>query len=149
MLVSIIYNPDILKIFINAGLPLHSLSDLPILGDAIRAAEAPQITVQEMKQLIDNQDKRLLLIDVRTPEEYEYSHIAKAINIPLSDIEQGRGIKQIKSLLPGRKLITYCSKGSRSNKVLELLRKKGIQGTNLKGGIDEWREKIDPSIPEL
>jgi adenylyltransferase/sulfurtransferase len=145
----LIYNPDTLKILINAGLPLNSLSGLPVLGDAIRAAQAPQITVQELKKLIDTQDNSLLIVDVRTPEEYQYSHIQQAVNIPLLDIEQDQGIKQIKSLLTGRKLITYCSKGPRSNKAIELLKKAGVQGTNLQGGIYEWREKIDPSMPEL
>ncbi|HLO88435.1 MAG TPA: rhodanese-like domain-containing protein [Nostocaceae cyanobacterium] len=145
---SSIYNPDILKLLIQAGLPLNYLSGLPVLGDAIRAAEAPQISVQKLKQLIDNEDKNLLLIDVRSPEEYEYGSIPTAILVPLTDIEQGKGIDKIKSLIPGHKLVTYCSKGPRSNKALELLRKAGIEGANLQGGIYEWRAKIDPSMPE-
>ncbi len=149
ILTSGIYNPNIFKVFIKAGLPLNSLTSLPILGDAIRAAESPQISVQELKKLIDAHDTSLLLVDVRSPEEYQYSHIQGAILVPLTDIEKGTGINKIKSLLPGHKLITYCSVGIRSNRALDNLRHASIQGTNLTGGITEWQRIIEPSMPEL
>lgn len=145
----IIYNPNILKPLIQSRIPLNHLSGLPILGNAIRAANNPQITVQELKKLIDSKNPQILLIDVRSPEEYEYTHIPGAILVPLTDIEAGIGIKKIKALIPEHKLITYCSVGIRSNKALELLKAEGITGKNVQGGIHEWREKIDLSMPEL
>lgn len=141
----VLYNPEIIKPLINAGIPLSKLSGIPILGDAVRAANTPQITVQELQQLIDNQDSSFVLVDVRSLEEYEYTHIPGAIFVSLTDIEKGAGIEKIKSLIPGKRLITYCAVGKRSNKALELLKNAGINGTNVKGGIYEWREKIDPS----
>ncbi|MBD2293498.1 hypothetical protein H6G06_08345 [Anabaena sphaerica FACHB-251] len=145
----VIYNPHLLKPLIQAGIPLTNLCGIPVLGDAVRAANTPQITVQELRQLIDNKDPKLLLIDVRSLEEYEYTHIPGAIFVPLTEIEQGRGINKIQALITGNRLITYCAVGKRSNKALELLKKAGIEGTNVKGGIHEWREKIDPSMPEI
>jgi adenylyltransferase/sulfurtransferase len=144
-----ISHPNFVKIFIQFGLPVDSLSSLPILGNAILAAEAPQITVQELKQIIDSKNDKLLLVDVRSPEEYEDSHISGAILVPLTDIENRTGIKKIKSLIPGHRLITYCSTGVRSNKAIELLKQQGIQAKNLTGGIREWRQKIEPSMPEI
>jgi sulfur-carrier protein adenylyltransferase/sulfurtransferase len=141
--------PDTLKPMINAGLPLNYFSQLPLLGDAIRAAESPQITVQELKQLIDGKSHKFLLVDVRNPEEYYNAHIQGAILVSLSDIEDGSGITKIKSLLKGQKLITYCAVGHRSHKALELLRGASIFGTNLQGGIKVWRKEIEPSMPEL
>ncbi|MBK1987230.1 hypothetical protein A0J48_006725 [Sphaerospermopsis aphanizomenoides BCCUSP55] len=144
-----IYNPELLQPLIKAGIPLTNLSSLPVLGDAIRASNTPQITVQELKQLIDRQDPKFLLIDVRSLDEYEDVHIPGAIFVPLTDIEQGTGIKKIKLLMPGHRLITYCSVGKRSNKALELLKESGIEGANVQGGIHEWREKIDPAMSEV
>ncbi|NET69938.1 MAG: hypothetical protein F6K62_02480 [Sphaerospermopsis sp. SIO1G2] len=88
-------------------------------------------------------------MDVRSFVEYENTHIPGAIFIPLTDIEDGKGITKIKSIISNKKLITYCSVGIRSNKALELLKNAGVTGTNVQGGINQWREKIDPTMPKL
>ncbi|MEI6443841.1 MAG: rhodanese-like domain-containing protein [Nostocales cyanobacterium ELA583] len=72
--------------------------------------------------LILSKNPQLLLIDVRTPAEYEYTHIPGAMLVTLTDIQAGSGSKKIKSLIPRHQLVTYCSVGVRSNKALELLR---------------------------
>ncbi|MEP0870886.1 rhodanese-like domain-containing protein [Trichocoleus desertorum AS-A10] len=149
LLAYIIYHPDALKPLIQAGLPLGSLSHLPLIGDSIRAAEAPQVSVQALKQLIDSKAKNFVLIDVRTPEEYGDVHLPGAVSIPIAEIEQGSGIAKIKALAIGHQVITYCTAGQRSNKALELLRKAEIQGSSVKGGIRAWRKQIDPSMSEI
>jgi rhodanese-related sulfurtransferase len=149
ILAGVNHNPYSLKFLIKAGLPLNSFSELPILGDAVRAAEAVQISVQELKKLIDSKVTDFVLVDVREQEEYETAHIPDAVLVPLTDIQKGVGITKIKSLIVGKKLITYCSVGKRSHRALELLRKTGIEGKNVSGGIEEWREKIDQSMPEV
>jgi sulfur-carrier protein adenylyltransferase/sulfurtransferase len=149
ILATINYNPYLLKPLIKSGLPLNYLSGLPILGDAVRSAETPQISVQELKKLIDSKVTDFFLVDVREPEEYDTAHIPDAVLVPLTDIQKGIGVTKIKSLIVGKKLITYCSVGKRSHRALELLRKTGIEGKNVSGGIEEWREKIDQSMPEI
>ncbi|MDJ0737695.1 MAG: hypothetical protein QNJ47_27175 [Nostocaceae cyanobacterium] len=64
-----VYKPEVLKPLIQAGVPVNFLSGLPILGDCIRVAVTPQITVQELKRLIDGKNNNFLVIDVRSPEE--------------------------------------------------------------------------------
>jgi len=145
LLAFIIYDPDILSPLIKTGLPLDQISGLPILGNAIRTAESPQISVQELKELIDTKATNFVLVDVRTPAEYQLAHIPGAILVPLTDIENGTGIAKIKSLVHGHRLITYCSTGFRSHQTLAILRRMGIQGTNLTGGIQAWRQEIDPN----
>jgi len=149
ILAYVIYHPNSLKPLIQAGLPLDSLSSIPVIGDSIRAAEAPQISVQALKQLIDSKAANFILVDVRTPEEYSDAHIPGAVSIPLAEIEQGIGIAKIKALTPSHQVITYCTAGKRSNKALELLRKARIQSSNVNGGIRDWRKQIDPSMPEI
>ena len=64
------YNSNLLRPLIQAGVPLATATDLPIVGYAIKEASNPVMSVQQLKQLIDSKDKNYLLVDVRTPEEY-------------------------------------------------------------------------------
>ena len=143
-----IYNPDILRPLIKAGIPLEVASGLPIVGNAIQQAQVPQITVQELKQLMDSKATNFVLIDVREPEEYEIARIPGSILVPLGEIESGEGVDKIKSLLKNRRLIAHCKVGRRAAKALVLLKVAGIEGTNLKGGIQSWSREIDSSVPQ-
>lgn len=119
-----------------------------------KAAEAeasntiPEMTVQDLKALIDSGDKDFVLLDVRNPHEYEIAQIPGSVLIPLSDIENGKGVTQVKELLNGSKLIAHCKMGGRSAKALAILQENGITGTNVKGGIQAWSREIDSSVPE-
>ena len=141
------YNSDLLRPLIKAGVPLAVASDMPMIGYAIQEASEPMISVQQLKQLLDSKDQNYLLVDVRTPEEYKLSHVPGAVLVPLQDIEQGKGIREIKSQLNGRKLLAYCTSGKRSARALVVLHKAGITGTKVEGGIKAWTKEIDPSLP--
>ena len=119
-----------------------------------QAAEAQQqsmlteMTVTELKALIDSGADDFVLIDVRNPNEYEIAKIPGAILIPLPDIEQGKGIEQVKAALNGHRLIAHCKMGGRSAKALAILQEAGIEGTNVKGGIQAWSREVDSSVLE-
>jgi adenylyltransferase/sulfurtransferase len=119
-----------------------------------QAAEAEQqsmlaeMTVTELKQLIDSGADDFVLIDVRNPNEYEIAKIPGAILIPLPDIENGNGIEQVKAALNGHRLIAHCKMGGRSAKALAILKEAGIEGTNVKGGIQAWSREVDSSVLE-
>jgi sulfur-carrier protein adenylyltransferase/sulfurtransferase len=119
-----------------------------------KAAEAQQqsmlteMTVTELKQLIDSGAKDFVLIDVRNPNEYDIAKIPGSILIPLPDIEQGKGIEQVKAALNGHRLIAHCKMGGRSAKALSILKEAGIEGTNVKGGIQAWSREVDASVLE-
>jgi sulfur-carrier protein adenylyltransferase/sulfurtransferase len=119
-----------------------------------KAAEAEQqsmlaeMTVTELKQLIDSGAKDFVLIDVRNPNEYDIAQIPGSILIPLPDIEQGDGIEQVKAALNGHRLIAHCKMGGRSAKALAILKEAGIEGTNVKGGIQAWSREVDASVLE-
>jgi len=140
------YNSDLLRPLMQAGVPLAGASDLPVVGYAIQEASEPLMSVQQLKQLENSKDKNYLIVDVRTANEYKLSHIPGAVSLPLIDLEQGKGIKEIKSQLKGRKLIAYCTSGKRSARALVLLHKAGIVGTKVQGGIEAWTKEIDPSL---
>jgi molybdopterin/thiamine biosynthesis adenylyltransferase/rhodanese-related sulfurtransferase len=108
----------------------------------------PEMTVKELKQVIDSGAKDILLLDVRNPNEYEIAQIPGAVLVPLPDIENGQGVEKIKSMLNGHRLIVHCKMGGRSAKALTLLKDYGIEGTNVKGGITAWSREVDASVPE-
>jgi rhodanese-related sulfurtransferase len=141
-------NPDVLVPLIKAGVPLEGLSNYSnVVKHAYKRANTPRISSQELKQLIDSKATDYLLLDVRTPKEYNISKIPGAVNVPVTEIENGSGVEKVKSMIKGRRLIAYCTHGYRSAKALLKLDEAGIKGTQYDGGIQEWTEKIDPSLP--
>jgi sulfur-carrier protein adenylyltransferase/sulfurtransferase len=119
-----------------------------------KAAEAAaqsamnEMTVIELKQLIDSGVQDYLLVDVRNPNEYEIAQIPGAVLIPLPDIEQGSGVEKVKSLIGDKKLIVHCKMGGRSAKAVGILQAAGITGTNVQGGIQAWSQQVDPSVTQ-
>lgn len=74
------------------------------------------------------------IIDVRSKEEYETSHIPEAIHIPLNELKD-----QWHRLHKNCSLITVCSRGGgRSAKGAEILRSLGFNASWLCGGTEKW-----------
>jgi sulfur-carrier protein adenylyltransferase/sulfurtransferase len=111
-----------------------------------RMSAIPEITVTELKQLLES-DRQILLLDVRNPNEYEIARIPGSVLIPLPEIENGDGVAKVKGLLNGHELVVHCKLGGRSAKALQVLAEAGVSGTNVKGGITAWSNEVDPSIP--
>jgi sulfur-carrier protein adenylyltransferase/sulfurtransferase len=107
-----------------------------------------EMTVTELKQVLDGGADNVLLLDVRNPNEYEIARIPGSVLVPLPDIENGDGVDKVKSLVNGHQLIVHCKMGGRSAKALGILKQHGIEGTNVKGGITAWSQEVDPSVPE-
>ena len=76
------------------------------------------IPFESEKDMIEKND--VLLIDVRTVNEYDLMHIKNAINIPVNEIEQR--IFQVESTHP---LMVYCSSGARSKTAIQILNNLG------------------------
>ncbi|HEY9852566.1 MAG TPA: molybdopterin-synthase adenylyltransferase MoeB [Leptolyngbyaceae cyanobacterium] len=116
--------------------------------EAKRQMEISEMSVQELKQLLDSGANDFVLLDVRNPNEYEIARIPGSVLVPLPDIEQGEGVEKVKQLLNGHRLIAHCKMGGRSAKALGILKEAGIEGTNVKGGITAWSREVDSSVPE-
>ena len=92
------------------------------------------ITAEEAKRIMDTQTGYVIL-DVRTPKEYDEKHIPEAILIPDYEIhEKAEGILTDKNQL----ILVYCRSGRRSKLASEELLELGY--TNIKefGGIIDW-----------
>jgi adenylyltransferase/sulfurtransferase len=116
--------------------------------EAKQQAEMSEMTVGELKQLIDSGAQDYVLLDVRNPNEYDIARIPGSVLVPLPDIENGAGVEKVRSLVNGHRLIVHCKMGGRSAKAIGLLKAAGIDGTNVKGGIQAWSREIDSSVPE-
>ena len=117
-------------------------------AEAQQQAAMEEITVQELKQILDSNADDYVLLDVRNPNEYEIARIPGAVLVPLPDIENGDGVSKVKDLVNGHKLIVHCKMGGRSAKAISILKEAGIDGTNVKGGINAWSQEVDPSVPQ-
>ncbi|OCR02695.1 molybdenum cofactor biosynthesis protein MoeB [Oscillatoriales cyanobacterium USR001] len=116
--------------------------------EAKEQMEISEMTVVELKKLIDSGKSDFLLLDVRNPNEYEIAKIPGSVLVPLPDIERGDGVLKVKELLNGHRLIAHCKMGGRSAKALGILKEAGIEGINVKGGITAWSKEVDPAVPQ-
>lgn len=116
--------------------------------EAKQQMESQEMTVKDLKELLDSGAKDFVLLDVRNPNEYDIAKIPGSVLVPLPDIENGNGVAKVKEILNGHRLIAHCKMGGRSAKALGILKEAGIVGTNVKGGITAWSREIDPSVPE-
>ena len=110
------------------------------------AGAVESISVGELKTLLDAGGDDIVLIDVRMPQEAEIATIPGAVLVPLDQIENGTAIEQVRELAAGKRLYAHCKLGGRSAKALIALKREGIEGINVAGGIDAWSQEIDSSV---
>jgi len=97
----------------------------------------------EVKELLDS-GTDIVLVDVREKWEFEYCRIPNSIHISVTDIPDN-----ISKLETKKPLILVCHNGRRSRHIGEELIKKGFDNLiNLKGGVDQWADDIDVSMPK-
>jgi rhodanese-related sulfurtransferase len=100
------------------------------------------ITPAELQERRERGGK-VLLIDVREPEEYELAHVEGAHLLPLSRFNEWGA-----SLDPEAETIVMCHHGIRSAQVCAYLARQGFKNlSNLEGGIDRWSCEIDRNVP--
>lgn len=82
-------------------------------------------------------DTSVVVLDVRTAEEFAESHLPNAINI---DVKQEKFMEKAKALLPvDRTIAVYCRSGRRSAQAASQLAEEGYKCVNLLGGILAWK----------
>jgi len=101
-----------------------------------------EVTVQELKQKIDNKED-FQLIDVRETFEYETSNL-DGENIPLGGL-----LIESDKISRDKPVIVQCRSGKRSAAaIMQLEQMHGFTNLfNLKGGIIAWQEAFDPNMP--
>ena len=101
-----------------------------------------EISVGELKQAIDKNPSQYYLLDVRNPQEWDICYIEKSVMIPLGELAN-----RVNEIPKDRKIITICHTGRRSLTALNTLKLAGITNVkSLKGGVEDWATKIDPTM---
>ena len=96
------------------------------------------VAVQEFANIISD-TTTVILVDVRTAEEYGSGHIENALNIDVKhdDFEE----IAIKTLPKNKTVAVYCRSGRRSKKAAEILSKNGYNVIELDSGYTGWTNK--------
>lgn len=145
-----------------SAVALFNHMDIPTF---IASLNTKQVTVAQLQQ---GKLKPVILIDVRSPEEYAEDRIGDSPLVPLTDIEMGFGAKQVQAIVKARVksdrpqpiVVLYCARGGRSIKAYhklekmaqysqEIPRNKTQQNQDmpfnfvvLSGGIKAWRQAV-------
>ena len=102
-------------------------------------------------------DESLVLIDVRTPEEFtgetgfpddpRQGHIPGARNVPVNELIglTRQELEEMVGAPPGAEVVVYCHSGGRSGFAAEVLAVAGYDARNYPGSWREWSR--DPSLP--
>jgi adenylyltransferase/sulfurtransferase len=110
---------------------------------AAAPADDWEITPVELKRRLDA-GENLFVLDVREPNEYQINRIQGSTLIPLGELP-----RRYQELPRDREIIAQCKVGGRSAKAVDYLRTVGFTKVkNLRGGILEWIDRVDPSQPK-
>jgi adenylyltransferase/sulfurtransferase len=108
------------------------------------ASNPDEVTVQEMKQALDDPKLGIKVIDVREPDEHQIAHVKGVPLIPLSVLPQ-----RFTELDPNQHIYIHCKSGVRSLKALQFLREQGYKYLkSVKGGINAWADEVDHNVPK-
>jgi rhodanese-related sulfurtransferase len=95
------------------------------------------ITSSELEKSL-SADPGLTLLDVRTPVEFEQTHIEGSINIPLDQLDPSNFIRN-NSYPKEHRVYLICQSGQRSQHAAKLFDKEGLSGAVvLQGGVADW-----------
>lgn len=110
----------------------------------MNAAETPlEISVTDAKALREHSPDGTVIIDVREPFELDICRVAGAVHIPMRQVPE-----QVDGLPRDKHLLILCHAGSRSRRVTEFLRARGLTTvSNISGGIDAWAVEVEPGMP--
>lgn len=99
-------------------------------------ADAPQVAQVSQQALLDMQAQGtpMLLLDVRTPEEFAAGHIAGAVNIPYDQVAS-----RLEEIPKDKEVVLYCKSGRRSGMAAETLAVNGYTKLgHLDGDMQGW-----------
>ena len=118
------------------------------------------MTADELAALLERNEVHLL--DVRSAEEYEglagypcdpvQGHIPGALNLDLNELYAAGGDQAAvrrylaeRGIAEGRRVVTYCHSGQRSELAAALLRAAGVDAVNYEGSWHEWSRRETPA----
>lgn len=101
---------------------------------------AGQVSPDQARQLLENE---ALILDVRSPGEFDSGHLDGAVNIPLPTISQGISELEVP---PSRPILAYCLSGSRSSMACRTLRSIGYNEVHNLGSLNRAKKITGMSL---
>lgn len=103
---------------------------------------AKNVDVTQAKAMIDK--GKVVVVDVRTPSEWNSGHLKGALHIDISSADFDKKIAQLAKDKP---VVVYCAVGGRSARAASAMAGKGITTVyNMSGGIQDWTAKGYPVV---
>lgn len=130
-------------------LPLYFIFISLLLSSAVLQASgviSENVDIHTFSTLITKHadDTNAQIIDVRTPAEFQASHIANAL---LIDFYDKKFIEQLEQLDKEKTYLLYCRSGNRSGKTLQLMKNLGFKAAyNMQGGMRAWTKAKYPVV---
>lgn len=108
------------------------------------ANDGQEISVQELHKQISKGSLKAKILDVRTPKEIKATGVIKGAIV--KNAFDANIADYINKLDPKKEYIVYCYSGGRSNNVIKKMKRRGIKGINLTGGISAWKKEKFPLV---
>ncbi|HSP30296.1 MAG TPA: rhodanese-like domain-containing protein [Ilumatobacteraceae bacterium] len=124
--------------------PAADVADSAPTGDAADAAadDATVITgistisVDEAAAIADNPPANLVVLDVRTPEEFAEGHLDGAVLVDFYDADFAEQLATLDTDVP---YLVYCRSGNRSGQAMGVMEQLGFSSAaDVDGGIVAW-----------
>ena len=104
--------------------------------ECVRAAQCPTLPPDRFAELVAAED--VVVVDVRTPEEFATGHLAGAVNL---DVTAPDFTEAVAGLDPDGVYALYCRSGNRSRTAAQVMSASGITATaDLAGWIQAWSQ---------
>ena len=120
------------------------LAALLLMSAAVAEPTFQQITQEEAARILE-EETGYVLLDVRTPEEYDEGHIPGAINLPNETIGEGE-LPELPEL--DQMILVYCRSGRRSKEAAGKLAALGYTQVLEFGGIMTWTGEVVSTLEE-
>lgn len=100
--------------------------------------------VEESAEVFENQPEGLVVLDVRTPDEFNAGHLDGAVMIDFYEPDFADRIAELDRDAP---YLLYCRSGNRSGKTADIMRGLGFTDvTDVDGGIASWVNAGHPVV---
>ncbi len=125
---------------------LRWIAGLMLMARTVTACQSPQAEVAGglpdfdptlAKRLVE--EEGALVLDVRTPREFQAGHVPQAHNIEISQLASR--LDEVRKLVqgdPSRPIVVYCAAGVRAAKAKRILLQAGFTRVTNLGGVQDW-----------
>jgi rhodanese-related sulfurtransferase len=113
---------------------------------AVTVGDFTTISPQQASAVMAAPPADLVVLDVRTPEEYAEGHLDGAVLVDFYDADFADQLGQLDPEVP---YLVYCRSGNRSGQTLTLMEQLGFSSaSDIDGGIVAWQDAGLPVVVE-